>query len=259
VRTSFGLIVLASLMSGCTSVPSEAWVPLGTAGYEDDDGPSRADLPPAPARPRDPWVLPCMLDEQPGVLLIALGEGLCLAYDMQSCTLSKAWRGDVSFEVPVGATMHSPQAISLGEDLHDPLAGSKWFVASGEPARAEFAGYTLDESRVTLHWKLRAPRGAHHAPGDPPLASVQETPEVARDSKGRLILLRLFEVSSPPEQSFSLLAPMRPESVKEYQDFTSGWPRDSELLEREGIGWHGPRMAAGIGLIQVIYKTQSTR
>jgi len=171
------------------------------AAFESDDSPR---LPPAPARPCDPWVLRCVLDQRPRMLVIALGDDLCLAYDTQSCTLAKAWRGDVNFDGPVYTTAHGPQPTSRGEDLHDPLAGSTWMLAPGKPARAQFAGYTFKEGHITLQWNLWQPGDTNLAPDATPYGCVLETPEGTHDDDGNLVLLRLFEAIVPIDRALLL-------------------------------------------------------
>ncbi len=214
------LLVVAALLPGCQSFAADGHGDVAFRGafagtdYSTLHGTSTMlgafeqgelpDLPPAAARPGDPWVLRCVLDQRPRMLVIELGDELCLAYDTQSGTLAKAWLGDVNFDGPVYTTVHGPQPTSRGEELNDPLAGSTWLLAPGEPARVQFSGYTLKEGHVTLQWNLRRPDGASLAPDAPPYACVLETPEVTRDAKGKPALLRLFEVFAPPDSTLLL-------------------------------------------------------
>jgi hypothetical protein len=66
-------------------------------------------------RPRDPWVFRCVLDKNPRMVVIALHEHLWVAYDTTTCSLYKAWDGDVKFQGAVYDDIHGPQPETRGE------------------------------------------------------------------------------------------------------------------------------------------------
>jgi len=185
---------------------------LLTACAAPRDGAELEDFPAAPPRPRDPWVLRCVLDGHPRMLVIALSDDLWLAYDTTTCTLAKAWHGDVNFDGPVYTTVHGPQPTTRGEDLHDPLSGSTWEFGPISATRTTFRGYSLHEGHVTFTWDLvdDTPLVTTDVEyGDPPeprasVATVRETPEVVRDGDGRITLMRRFEVVSVSEDAPTL-------------------------------------------------------
>jgi hypothetical protein len=224
---------------------------LSACGSLSRDASLRKDgLPPAPPRPRDPWVMRCVLDGRPRMLVVALSDDLWLAYDTTTCTLAKAWRGDVNFDGPVYTTAHGPQPTSRGQDLHDPLAGSSW-----GPTEAFFRGYTLIEGRITLHWELahgigygQVGRGVHF---------VDETPEVAHDARGRVSLVRKFALTAPPFTSVHL-SPGNLEGTLP-PGLSLDWTGDAEWqssLILDGKGSHDGRslrLGAGTGVVVVTY------
>jgi len=165
-------------------------------------------LPPAPPRPRDPWVVRSVLDRRPRVVTVALSRDVWAAYDTQSGTLVKVWKGDVRFDGPVYTTLHGPQPTSEGVDLHDPLADARWGLlrpaAGGQvdltPLSARWLGYRLADGHVTLHYTLMDAAGST-------TLDVQETPECARGGVLRpLGLLRRFVVSGAEAPAVLVLA-----------------------------------------------------
>jgi hypothetical protein len=244
---------LAVSLAGCRATPAY-YESLETIVQRQRD-----ELPPAHARPCDPWVLRCVLDGNPRMLVIALGEDLWLAYDTTTCSLAKAWVGDVDFDGPVYTSAHGPQPVSRGETLPDPFAGSTWMVAPGERARVRFAGYTLNAGHVTLHWDLWKSMDAGLAPDGPPLARVQETPEVTRDEEGRLTLARLFEAAQPAEVEVFLQAPLIPLTGPPHlrMDCVGSGDWGMGFADRDGVTDYTLRLGQGAGLLWKGYEREA--
>lgn len=226
-----------------------------------------ARMPPAHDRPCNPWVVRGTLDGRPDTLVIALGERLCLAYDVTTCSLVKAWRGDVDWDGPLNTMAYGPQPMARGVDLHDPLVGSEWFVAPGVPARVHFAGTTLSDGRVTLHWEISDPRDERA-----PVARMHETPEVGLDTEGRLTLMRLFDGSMLEQQVVQLQARQAPKPDGQLEswrhvvlecayvqnpDGTTPW--DFEVAESDAGPTFTVSMAHGMGLLRKPYVFQAVR
>ncbi|HEX8037757.1 MAG TPA: hypothetical protein VF490_01340, partial [Chryseosolibacter sp.] len=51
-----------------------------------------------PHRPLDPWAFRSVLDRKPRMLTIALDSSCYVAYELERCTLYKAWKGGVLME-----------------------------------------------------------------------------------------------------------------------------------------------------------------
>jgi hypothetical protein len=165
-------------------------------------------VPPAPLRPRDPWVFRSVLDEKPRMVTFALSDEMWVAYDAATCTLYKAWRGGVHFDGAVYTTVHGPQPTSTGEAYTEGVDGVDWEVFVGDKlvdAKPRWKGYVFHDGRCTMSYEVELPGGRR--------VGVLETPEFARpedlfgdeeiDSwvlkRGEPGLLRSFFVSEIPD------------------------------------------------------------
>ena len=110
-------------------------------------------------RPRDPWVLRCVLDGNPRMVVIALKPDVWASYDATECTLHKFWKGDVDFTGSVWNHIHGPQPVSHGETLlHGPLERRFFATRQGidVPCEAVWRGYHIHNDTVTLKYEVRA-------------------------------------------------------------------------------------------------------
>lgn len=128
-----------------------------------------------PARPRDPFVFRCVLDQRPRMVVVALDDELWAAWDTAQGGLYRAWKGGVHFDGPVYTTVHGPQPTTLGTPYTLGVDGSPWNAYVGGrkvAARASWMGYRLEGPSVTLEWKVEF--GADRA------VLVRERPEFVR-------------------------------------------------------------------------------
>lgn len=108
-------------------------------------------------RPRDPWVFRCVLDQRPRMVVIALHENLWVAYDATTCSLYKAWKGDVKFQGAVYDHVHGPQPVVRGQPMVDEIA-EPWIVRrNGNDIECEFhwKGYRIQHDQVTLLYQIQ--------------------------------------------------------------------------------------------------------
>jgi hypothetical protein len=121
---------------------------LGFAAVATAEGPA--------TRPADPWVFRSVLDKHPRMITVALHENLWLAFDAQSCTWRKAWKGGVKFTGSVYDTKHGPQPQSVGKTYFS--NGPEDVLAHVQPekvgVRPVYRGYRLDRDRLTLRYDV---------------------------------------------------------------------------------------------------------
>ncbi len=133
--------------------------------------PSMAQIP-VPTRPRDPFVFRCVLDKKPRIVTIALSQEMWIAYDATTCSMYKAWKGNVHFDGAVYTTVHGPQPTSVGEPYTVGPTGDVWSAQIGDkelPVRVKWLGYEIHGGRVHLNYQLFLEDGRH--------IRMQETPE----------------------------------------------------------------------------------
>ena len=112
------------------------------------------DPPPStqPVHDRDPWVFRCVLDNNPRMLIINLGDGWWMAFDTVHCSIYKLWQGEIELTGAVYDTKHGPQPKAKGRFVvSSPISWSIESPERGEPAR--WLGYTLEADQVTLRWQ----------------------------------------------------------------------------------------------------------
>lgn len=146
-------MMLSIVLAALTSSPSAVQVPV-------------------PTRPRDPFVFRCVLDKKPRMVTIALSPEMWIAYDATTCSMYKAWKGNVHFDGAVYTTVHGPQPTSVGESYTEGPTGDVWTAEIGEkqvPLRVKWLGYEIHGGRVHLNYQLFLEDGRH--------LRVQETPE----------------------------------------------------------------------------------
>ncbi|MCZ6834307.1 MAG: hypothetical protein O7G85_00900 [Planctomycetota bacterium] len=177
-------------------------------------------------RPRDPWVFRCVLDKQPRMVVVALHEHLWVAYDATTCTLYKAWDGDVKFQGAVYDDIHGPQPESRGTTLLQSNDDKGWGLEdeSGNfvPVTPVWRGYRFQGDQVHLQFDLPFPDGS--------IARIREYPEVNQDEDGVIRLTRRFECSGSTDgRSIMLNLPDDSKIEGEVRYFVN----NSELKESE--------------------------
>lgn len=157
--------------------------------------------PPAPTRPRDPWVVRCALDGRPRMVYFALDPALSCAYDAQRCSFYAAWKGGVR-----GADARFELDGASYTRGFDERAWEVYVDRQLVQADVRWGGYWMHDQRCTLLYEIALPDGRHF--------QVRETPEYVRPeqlfpeeqmqdfvlTKGDTGLWRSFQlVDAPPE------------------------------------------------------------
>lgn len=109
---------------------------------------------PAPAPPthdRDPWVFRCVLDDNPRMLIISLGDHWWMAFDTVHCSIYKVWKGEIELTGAVYDTKHGPQPHAKGRFVLDGKS-SIVFEAGSKDSYASWRGYELNGDHVILKW-----------------------------------------------------------------------------------------------------------
>ncbi len=146
--------------------------------------------PGAAQRPRDPWVLRCVLDGRARMITVALSDDLWVAYDAELCSFYAAWKGDVALDGAVFTTRHGPQPTLRGETYsRSPQAVLEdgWSLTrGGRPLelRPRYKGYTLGATgQLSLDYELELPAGER--------VTIQERPGFRRAHRvARMDLLK---------------------------------------------------------------------
>ena len=186
-------------------------------------------------RPRDVWVFRSVLDEHPRMLTAALNENMWLAYDTQSASLYKAWKGGVNFDGAVYTTKHGPQPTSLGYAYQ--LKKEAWILLQNGKRMApviSYKGHLIQNEEVSLNFQLITPEGE--------TVLVKETPRyISKDGKNGLE--RTFEITNSTNYTVALETVVS--SLQSEEDYstngnftTTGQERisfeDGQILEIKG-------------------------
>jgi cytochrome c len=157
----------------------------------------------AAERPRDPWVFRCVLDQRPRMVVLALHESLWAAYDATTCSLYKAWKGDVKFQGAVYDTVHGPQPVVRGDVLLSDERGEVWNVTqTGQPldVKTIWRGYRLENNQVILLYELRTEQVGS--------IGVEERVDVEQVTTETALLVRTISTRSvPPDTRVTLTIP----------------------------------------------------
>jgi cytochrome c len=92
-------------------------------------------------RPNDPWVFRSVLDKQPRMITFALNDQLWVSYSTDSCSLYKAWAGNVDFSGAVYNMRHGPQPMSVGNAWFENKYRQPWKVLVGGAEQAPHTDY----------------------------------------------------------------------------------------------------------------------
>ena len=142
-------------------------------------------------RPRDPWVFRCVLDKQPRMVVIALHEHLWVAYDATTCSLYKAWDGDVMFQGAVYNDVHGPQPESRGDAyVTGPHHGLLSIKQSDRDLKLTWRGYRYEDEGVALLYDVTLEDGS--------TVRITERPRVQRTVDGIYQLMRFFSSDDYP-------------------------------------------------------------
>jgi cytochrome c len=143
-------------------------------------------------RPYEAWVIRSVLDKKPRMLSIALHDSLWVAYNTQTGSLYKAWKGKILFEGPVYTSAHGPQPTSVGAVYQEEPEGNPWkIISQGSEMIPEviYKGHSIQDEQVSLLYEL-VYKGNRIA--------VEEKPEYRSAEGGRTGLERIFTTAEVP-------------------------------------------------------------
>ena len=136
-------------------------------------------------RPHDPFVFRSVLDGQPRMLTVALHDNMWAAYDTETGTLDKVWRGGINLDGAVYTTHHGPQPSSLGDAWFENQYDQPWTI-DGQAATVRYRGHRLeDDGQATLLYDLSAAGKT---------IRVEETPEFVVNKSGQPGFQRRFKL-----------------------------------------------------------------
>ena len=142
---------------------------------------------------RDPWVFRCVLDERARVIVAQLHPHFFAAYDAQSCSLFKAWIGDINLTGSVYDTKHGPQPLSIGDIVFKQESLDLWSISKDSKAveaKRKYVGYKVKDDTFALLYAIELP-------GDKTV-SITETPSIS-EKDGAYTLSRNYDIKDLPE------------------------------------------------------------
>lgn len=123
----------------------------------DATGPTSAPATTQPVRDREPWVFRCVLDDNPRMLIINLGEHWWMAFNTVDGSVYKLWKGEIELTGAVYDTKHGPQPRTKGDFLLDGKEPVVPLVQQITPerfiAKTYWKGYALGNDTVVLRWR----------------------------------------------------------------------------------------------------------
>src|SRR5690606_32050039 len=139
-------------------------------------------------RPLGPWAFRSVLDRKPRMLTLAFDTSLYAAYDLQTCTLYKVWKGGVLMEGAAYTDKKNVQPTSWGKVYAIDSSGSRQWVVRQRGKKiapvVSYRGYRLLDGAIQLHYRLIL------AAGD--TIQIEERPDFVRDRHNRPGLVRTF-------------------------------------------------------------------
>ncbi len=141
-------------------------------------------------RPLETWTFRSVLDEQPRMLTAALHENLWVAYNTQTATLYKAWKGGVLFDGAVYTTQHGPQPTSLGYAYYQTKVSDSWILLKDDKeiaAKITYLGHQFEKDALYINFELQSPEGDK--------IRVTESPEY-ENKNGQSGIIRNFKVEN---------------------------------------------------------------
>lgn len=148
-----------------------------------------------PERPIEPWAFRSVLDKKPRMLTLALDSACYVSYDLQTCTLYKAWKGGVLMEGTAYTDKKNVQPTSWGTSyLADSARQYQWVAAvNGKQVDSRMVnkGYVFRDNRISLkYWMILTSGDTIH---------IEERPEFIRNENGDPGLERSFTLKHVPE------------------------------------------------------------
>ncbi len=145
-------------------------------------------------RPLDPWAFRSVLDRKPRILTLALDTSLYAAYDLQSCTLYKVWKGGVLMEGAAYTDKKNIQPTSWGATYALDTTGiRRWVIRQGDKdlvVNAAYKGYRFVDDTILLQYQL--------LPSSGDTIYIEERPDFVRDRNKRPGLERIFTSRNVP-------------------------------------------------------------
>lgn len=156
------VLIGAALLLGALPTPARPAPP--------DPAPAPTQPATRPAPDRDPWVFRCVLDDNPRMLIISLGDGWWMAFDTVHCSIYKLWHGEIELTGAVYDTKHGPQPKAKGTFVIngrpplklDVYPHTRHWTPTTKPHNRQpigpvrWRGYELKDGRVTLKWDAGA-------------------------------------------------------------------------------------------------------
>jgi len=129
-------------------------------------------------RPHDPWVFRSVLDQQARMITIALDKDLWLAYNTQTGSIYKAWKGVVNFEGAVYNHTHGPQPTSVGDAYLEAKKRNQWALVSNGlvvPSQTHYNGHQFIDGEVQFNLTIENTQSGQQS-------EVSVMPKMARDN-----------------------------------------------------------------------------
>jgi cytochrome c len=150
-------------------------------------------------RPLDPWAFRSVLDKKPRMLTLAFDTSLYAAYDLQSCSLYKVWKGGVLMEGAPYTDKKNVQPTSWGTTYEVDTTGiAKWTVeVDGQSLTPNVIhkGHYFKGDEIHLKYMMILPTGD--------TLYVDENPAFVRIN-GLPGIKRSFKVTAPEDRSIAI-------------------------------------------------------
>jgi len=144
-----------------------------------------------------PWVFRSVLDQKARMLTAALHEDMFVAYDTETGSLYKAWKGDVKLDGAVYTTAHGPQPEAVGRVWLKDTMSNHWAFITGQNIpltvpNVQYLGHRIKDGQLYLKSQLTDLEGKFSV-------TVTERPEAIVEEGGTMSLERTFFVEGLPE------------------------------------------------------------
>ncbi|MEM7369734.1 MAG: PA14 domain-containing protein [Bacteroidota bacterium] len=130
-----------------------------------------------PSNAETPLAFRSVLDQQARMLTIALNDDVWVAYDVQTASLYKNWKGDVLLDGAVYTTQHGPQPTSQGYPYTQKGESDSWILLKDGkelPAQIQYLGHRFKEGKVFINFDLITPEGEHISLSESPAYQSNE-------------------------------------------------------------------------------------
>jgi len=142
------------------------------------------------SRPTHPWIFRSVLDYKPRMLTLALDAECFVAYDLNSCSLYRAWKGGVNWDGIVFNETKAMQPSAWGKDYILDKSSDVWVIEKSDrkvTPNVRFMGYRLEKEQIFLKYQLSTKLDT---------VEIEERPEFIKDQNGSPGLERIFTVSA---------------------------------------------------------------